>query len=310
MSSVIGDESRQFVAHVEGGTDHHAVCSVRDRSSSGMSTLLTDGDPTFDPVQVAEGIIAQQAAPPRPTTVQPSMLPDLLASFLPIFRPVWVCTTRRTLISRRSLRASLGPGAAEQLAAWGWDAGAYRQFDCDVPPATGLRWIELGIHRFGDAAAAAAAVPYFAHARTVGTRLVEVPAMPLGDQAAAVGGPSELGPELTVYVSAGQLLLRATGIAQSGDPRRETGVGHDGAVSPQHLGTGCTPRDGADSPAHQHPNADSAASHINSTTDATSDGDRHPHPNASAPDANSAPATGELRPVVSDGVHSPATTRP
>jgi hypothetical protein len=85
-----------------------------------------------------------------------------------------------------------------------------------------VRWIELGIHRFGDAAAASAAVPYFARARTVGTRLVEVSALPLGDQAAAVGGPSELGPELTVYVSAGHLLLRATGIAHSGDPRRET----------------------------------------------------------------------------------------
>ncbi|HLL49714.1 MAG TPA: hypothetical protein VK356_03510, partial [Thermomicrobiales bacterium] len=65
-------------------------------------------------------------------------------------------------------------------------------------------------------------VPYFAYARTVGTQLVEVPAMQLGDASAAIGGPSELETEITLYVSMGPLLLRATGIALDADPRPDT----------------------------------------------------------------------------------------
>ena len=46
--------------------------------------------------------------------------------------------------------------------------------------------------------------------------------MELGDASAAIAGPSELGSELTLYVSTGRLLLRVTGIASNDDPRPQT----------------------------------------------------------------------------------------
>jgi hypothetical protein len=119
-------------------------------------------------------------------------------------------------------RFPMNPDAAERLTALGWEAGSDRQFTCAVPPVSGLNWVDMSVHQFGDAASAAAAVPYFAHARTLGTQLTEAPPMQLGDESAAIAGPSELGTELTLYMSTGRLLLRVTGIASNEDPRPVT----------------------------------------------------------------------------------------
>jgi hypothetical protein len=222
MPSAIGDESRQFVADVEGGLD----LTLLVRSDSlliGISTLLTDGDPTFNPVSVAEAIIARQAAPPTPMPPQQSMLPALL-EMLPPDLSACLREYGEEEFDFPGLVARFQelPEAAERLAALDWEAGAYRQFTCDVPPASGLNWVDMSVHLFGDAASAVEAVPYFAHARTVGTQLTEAPAMPLGDASAAIAGPSELGTELTLYVSIGRLLLRVTGIDRNVDPRADT----------------------------------------------------------------------------------------
>lgn len=111
--------------------------------------------------------------------------------------------------------------AAEQLKSLGWETGAYRQFSCETPPVGGVNWIDISVHRFGDAASAAAAVPFFADARTVGTRLHRSPAMTIGETTAALRGPSEDGLEYTFYMSDGPLLFRVTGVAPDGDPAPE-----------------------------------------------------------------------------------------
>jgi predicted metalloprotease len=109
------------------------------------------------------------------------------------------------------------PDAADRLQELGWQAGAFRQFVCETPSPGGLTWVNVGVHQFSNAAAAA--VPFFAHARTIGTRLGEAPAMALGDSSQAIMGPSEEGTEYSLYVSTGDLLYRVSGIAPMGDPR-------------------------------------------------------------------------------------------
>ena len=102
---------------------------------------------------------------------------------------------------------------ADRLEELGWKAGWHRQFACDPLPAAGLNWLDMSVHRFGDAASAAAAVPFFAYARTVGTQLGHAPAKRLGDSTVAIAGPSENGTEYTLYVSTGPLLFRVSAVA-------------------------------------------------------------------------------------------------
>jgi hypothetical protein len=111
------------------------------------------------------------------------------------------------------------PDAAMQLEALGWRAGAHRQFHCDPVPAAGVNWLDLSIHLFGDDQSAAAAVPFFAYARTVGTQLSPAFAPRFGDSTAALSGPSENGTEYTLYLSSGPLLFRVSAVATNDDPQ-------------------------------------------------------------------------------------------
>jgi hypothetical protein len=222
--AAVGDEVRQFVAPIDGGTD----LTLYVRSGAlvmRISMLLTEGGPIADPAAIAEDIIAAQSAP-RPTAVpRPSILP-LLLDVLPPDLPACLRDVGQEDLDFAALvdRFPMVPDADEQLRALGWEAGAYRQFACETPPATGLNWVDMSVHRFADAASAAAAVPFFANARTLGTQLYAVPATGPGDATAAIFGPSELGTESTLYASSGPLLLRVTGIDRGADPTADTAL--------------------------------------------------------------------------------------
>jgi hypothetical protein len=216
--AAVGDEARQFVAPVDGGTD--LTLYVRDGALVvRTSVLLTEGAPIADPATVAQGIIAAQTVP-RPTAVpRPSLLPWLLDALPPDLSPCLRDVGQEDLdFAELVERFPMVPDAASRLGALGWQAGSYRQFACDTAPSAGLNWVDMSVHRFADAESAAAAVPFFANARTLGTQLYEVPATGPGDATAAVFGPSELGTEYTLYASTGPLLLRVTGIALDTDP--------------------------------------------------------------------------------------------
>jgi hypothetical protein len=217
-----GDEARALVVPVDGGTD--LTLYVRsDNLIMRVSVLLNDDDPIAYPEQIAEHIISRMSMPAAPTVAARSMLPALLETLPPDLPPCLQLYGEGVFdFPALVARFPMIPDAADRLTALGWEASSYRQFTCDDPPASGLNWVDMSVHQFGDAAAAAEAVPYFAHVRTVGTQLTEAPAMPLGDQSAAISGPSEIGTELTLYVSAGRFLLRVTGVASTDDPRPAT----------------------------------------------------------------------------------------
>jgi hypothetical protein len=219
LSSPVGDEARALVVSVDGGTDY----TLYVRSGAlilRISVLLGDSDSIADPEQVAEEMIARtNLPPPSPTRPPTSMLPALLET-LPPDLPACLVFHGEGVFDFPALveRFPMIPGAADRLHALGWKAGSFRQFSCEVPPTDGLNWVDMSVHEFETADSAVEAVPFFAYARTVGTQLVEAPVMRLGDRATAIGGPSELGMEYTLYVSAGRFLLRVTGIARDHDP--------------------------------------------------------------------------------------------
>lgn len=107
------------------------------------------------------------------------------------------------------------PDAAIELSTLGWQSGAYRQFGCDTPPAGTAGWIDISVHRFATEEGAAAAAPFFADARALGTSLQMVPG------AMALTGPVSNGTEYTRYVTYGAILFRVTGVAPVGSPQHD-----------------------------------------------------------------------------------------
>lgn len=88
--------------------------------------------------------------------------------------------------------------ATRLLQTWGWNGNLYRYFASDDPPLNGAGWIELSIHRFASADAAAAALPYFAEGRVAELGLAPIDIELFGDQAEAVGGEAFNGTERTI----------------------------------------------------------------------------------------------------------------
>ena len=138
VGSPVGDEARALVVPVEGGTDF--TLYVRsDSLIMRISVLLSDDDPIADPEQIAEAIIARDGMPPAPTVAAPSMLPDLLETLPPDLPPACELYGEEVFdFPALVARFPMLPDAAVQLTALGWEAGSYRQFTCDVPPASGL----------------------------------------------------------------------------------------------------------------------------------------------------------------------------
>jgi hypothetical protein len=228
LPSPIGDESRQFVAEVDGGLD----LTLLVRSDSlliGISTRLTAGDQFFDPVEIAEGIIDRQAAAPIPTPAGMTTFWADLGSLLDTLPPDLPACLRRTVderldVSTMSQRFPGVPDAPARLEALGWQTAVHREFRCDPLPDVGLSWLDMSVHLFRETAGAAQAASFFAHARTVGTQLVPVPVMnPINFHygTAAIAGPSENGTEYTLYHSIGPLLIRVSAIAMDGAPQAD-----------------------------------------------------------------------------------------
>jgi predicted metalloprotease len=135
--------------------------------------------------------------------------------------------------------------ASRLLQAWQWNGNIYRYFASDDPPPDGAGWVELSIHRFANADAAAAALSYFAAGRASELGLSAIDVELFGDQSEAVGGQAYNGTEMTIYARRGNLLIRATAISPSGNPRADATevaliplrqlIDHVGVVSPNML---------------------------------------------------------------------------
>ena len=112
------------------------------------------------------------------------------------------------------------PDAATVLHELGWEAGPYRQFGCDSPPAGSAGWIDIGVHLFADAVGATAAAPFLAESKALETSLQPVPGV------TALTGSVSNGTEYTPYVIYRQMLFRVTGAIPRAPLPCPSGTGH------------------------------------------------------------------------------------
>ncbi len=223
-----GDELRTIAGPVPNGDD----TTVYARSGPlllRVSATAAPGRTAPAPDAIARAIVERftgQSAPVGVGVRQPvaeTGFPSLAAfETLPLdnaacFRVAGEGELDPTVVAQRLATGPDGAGALDEL---GWSGGVYRQFACDAEPGR-AGWIDLSVHRFPDAAAAAEAVTMFAETRAAGTNLHPAPPTALGDGDAALAGPAVNGTEYTRYVSRGPLLFAVTGVAPDGDPRAD-----------------------------------------------------------------------------------------
>ncbi len=220
----IGDEARALNGFI--GDAFDSTLYVRSgplllRISAASAT----GSPILSPEQIARGII-ERADLPSPATVAAQIVPTSLAGLLPealslgdagCFRVEGEGSLDAAGVVERLAGGSEATAMIEEL---GWLEGAYRQFACDPPPG-GTGWVDISVHRFGDAQSASDAVTSFAEARAQSARLQPELAIGLGERSAALAGRAVNGTEYTFYFSSGLRLFAVTGVAPAGDPRAD-----------------------------------------------------------------------------------------
>jgi predicted metalloprotease len=124
---------------------------------TGCDLSLVPGPPTKMPRPVSA---------PAPSTVSVSQ-PDLASLIpsrleLPQGQSFRVDEEGATTLEKLAASFPDPPEAASLLQTWGWQGNRYRYYASDNPPPNAAGWVELSIHRFANADAAAAALPYFA----------------------------------------------------------------------------------------------------------------------------------------------------
>jgi hypothetical protein len=221
---LIGDEMRVLSGPVEGGDD--VTLYVRTGALLlRLSLTTTSGALAISPEEIAQGIVGRAMAQSPGSTVtvmQPAAVP--LLDTLPLDHAACFSVAGEGEMDVPAVveRLATAADASADLQALGWQGGVYRQFTCK-PPAGRIGWVDISVHRFPDAVAAAEAVAYFAASRADSMDLQSVPAPTIGDRSAALAGPAVNGTEYSLYLSGGPLLYAVTGVApdSGGDPRTD-----------------------------------------------------------------------------------------
>jgi hypothetical protein len=102
------------------------------------------------------------------------------------------------------------------MTSWGWQGNAY--FNYAGATAAGTTSLEVSFHLFATDAGATEAMSYFAAGRALMVGLSPVPLARVGDQVLAVGGATDGGNEVTIYLRLGTFLVRISAVAPVGDP--------------------------------------------------------------------------------------------
>ena len=218
----IGDETRIVTGPVDGGEDttiyvRSGVLLLR------ISATSRSGGPAVSPVEIARGILDRDA-PQSPSSTVRQLATEAISDSLPLDYAACFRIDGEGALDLPAVVERLATGAetSAALQALGWQGGDYRQFACDPPPG-GIGWVDISVHRFPDAAAAAEAVDFFAASRAQGMNLQPAAATELGEHSAALAGPAVNGQEYTLYTHNGPLLFAVTGVApaSTSDPRAD-----------------------------------------------------------------------------------------
>jgi hypothetical protein len=221
---LIGEETGVLSGPVEGGDD--TTLYVRTGALLlRLSLTRASGAPAISPEEIAKGIVDRVTAPSPSgslTVMQPAA--ESLLDTLPLDHAACFTVESEGEMDVPAViqRLATDTGASTTLQNLGWQGGIFRQFACKPPPGR-VGWVDISVHRFPDAAAAAEAVAYFAASRADSMDLQSIPVTAIGDSSAALTGPAVNGTEYSLYLSEGPLLYAVTGVApdSGSDPRAD-----------------------------------------------------------------------------------------
>lgn len=218
----IGDEARAVNGFYNGLYDY----TLYVRSGPlllRISAASASGSPLASPERIAQGIIDRAGTSAAATAAETDAAAQAASVALPESLPLsgFACSRMADEGDVAALMERFDgiANAAATLPAMGWLEGASRQFGCDDPPPGHVGWVNMSVHRFSDPGSAAGAVYTFADSRALVTNLQAASPLALGDNAAALAGPTVNGTEYTLFVSKGDLLFRVTGVAPVGSPQ-------------------------------------------------------------------------------------------
>jgi hypothetical protein len=103
---------------------------------------------------------------------------------------------------------------------WGWRENAFAYSE-GGPTDAGLVYVDIGIHRFADAAGAAQALDYFCDVRQEQMLLADMAIAPIGHQSRAIAGATGGGTEASVYVRVDGVVIRVSVLSVGVDPLAE-----------------------------------------------------------------------------------------
>lgn len=139
--------------------------------------------------------------------------------------PTGFTLTNQSERNAEDVAASLGGSeeALQVLQAWGWDGNVFRDFvlaEGEVPGPGGMTYLNISVHRFADAEAAASALTYFSDYAATEIGLREREAAAFDGVSRLLAGTPDGVTVAVVYVQRGQLLFRigGTGADAAGDP--------------------------------------------------------------------------------------------
>lgn len=188
-----------------------------------VTDVSPSGIPFMNVLTIAQSVLATQ---PR-TAQQPASqanAPMSAATFLPDRLPLAhadcfdVREDETLSFDEVSNRFPDPAEAAPLLRGWGWQRSDYRSFTGASAPAGQAAWIDASAHQFADANSLRQALNSFVEARVAYGYLSYTLAPTIGEQSAALTGPTPTGTEYTLYATSGPFLVRVTGIAPSGTP--------------------------------------------------------------------------------------------
>lgn len=211
----LGDQSAAVGGAVAAGVE--TTVYVRVGAVLARVSAAAPDDPMADARFVAAGVAASLAGGVSTVTALATLLP--VAGEVPEGL-IAVVDGART-IDEVAATFRDPADAADRLAAWGWRENAHRTFGAasrDALRSGAAASVEVSLHRFGSAEAAAEAMAYFAATRADALGLRLVPVGNVGDQTLAVSGPVDAGTETTVYARLGEVVARVSAVAPAGDP--------------------------------------------------------------------------------------------
>jgi hypothetical protein len=227
------DAFRGVLAPEAAPTPAPGIAAVGTPTAEAESPALANALATVTPTVGAAATATPRSEPTVPAASEPTVPPtpdrDISSQTLPLLEflpsqsqmPPGLILADEAERSRAEVLDALGgtEEAAQLLDDWGWSGNAFRDFIADEtnPSPNGTTFMNVSVHRFADAEAAANAMVYFSDQVIFGQGLQEVEAPAIGESARLLVGAPDGVPLAVLYAQDGPIMYRIGGSSSSAD---------------------------------------------------------------------------------------------